>query len=220
MSSFSIDNPPQNLTMNDFRAISDNYGSLVKTCRFAVRISTPNLLQTQGYAAFCNDFTYLCEIAELPGRGFMNIDIRYYGPNHKLPFQTTYEDMNLTFLCRSDSLERQFFDDWMYHINPVNSFDFNYRDEYRSEITIYQFADYSENEDDNAPIATYATTIHNAYPILLNPQPMTWGDAQFQRLVVSFTYTHWTRKGWEPEPKSFELISARPGSPGGNPNSR
>lgn len=205
MASFpTSSNPPKYLTMNDFRAVSDNYGSLVKTCRFAVRIlPTGNLMQN--YSAFCRDFTYLCEIAELPGRGFMNMDVRYYGPSHKLPFQSTYEDMNLTFLCRTESLERQFFDDWMYHINPTNSFDFNYRDEYRSEIEIYQFADYPENDGDTAPQATYAITVYNAYPILVNPQPMTWGDAQFQRLVVSFTYTHWTRKGYEPAPRTFSL---------------
>ena len=113
----SSSNPPQYLSMNDFRAISEDYGGLAKTCRFAVKmIPTGSLVQQ--YATFCRDFTYLCEIAEMPGRGFMNIDVRYYGPNHKLPFQTTYEDMNLTFLCRSESMERQFFDDWMYHINP------------------------------------------------------------------------------------------------------
>jgi hypothetical protein len=217
MASFDISDPPQNLTMNDFRAISDDYGGLVKTCRFAVRLlPTGSLLQ--GYSSFCRDFTYLCEIAEMPGRGFMNLDIRYYGPSHKLPFQTTYEDMNLTFLCRSDSIERQFFDDWMYHVNPTNTFDFNYRDEYRAQIEIYQFADYSEDEYDSAPEATYCITVHNAYPILINPQPMTWGDAQFQRVVVSFTYTHWSRKNRDPEPASFELIEARPGSPGGLPN--
>lgn len=218
MATFSS-NPPKQLSMNHFRAVSDNFGGLAKTYRFAVRI-IPVGTKLQNYSDFCRDFTHLCEIAELPGRGFMNLDVRYYGPSHKLPFQTTYEDMNMTFLCRTDSIERQFFDDWMYHINPVNSFDFNYRDEYRAQIEIYQFADYSEIEGDDAPKATYAITVHNAYPILVNPQPVTWADSQYQRVVVSFTYTHWSRVGYDPKPDSFELIAARPGSPGGNPETR
>jgi hypothetical protein len=58
--------------------------------------------------------------------------------------------------------------------------------------------------------------MHNAYPILVNPQPMTWSDDIFQRLVVTFTYTHWTRPGLDPEPSwstpsgySFELVEGR-----------
>jgi len=212
-------NTPKNLTMLDFKAVSENFGGLAKTCRFAVRILPQGSL-IQNYADFCRDFTHLCEIAEMPGRGFMNVDVRYYGPNQKLPFQTTYEDINLTFLCRTDSIERQFFDDWMYEINPVNSFDFSYRDDYKAQIDVFQFADYSDLEDDTAPIATYAMSMYNAYPILVNPQPMTWGDAQFQRVVVSFTYTHWSRKGYDREPEAFDLIKDKPESPWGNPNSR
>ena len=198
MATFPISNAPENLTMLDFRAISDDYGGLVKSCKFAVRIK-PIGSYILRWFDFCRDFTYLCEVAEMPGRGFMNIDIRYYGPSHKLPFQTTYEDMNLTFLCRAESIERQFFDDWMNNINPINSFDFNYRDDYKSEIDIFQFADYSD-EDVGYPSAKYYITIHNAYPLLINPQPMTWGDDQFQKLIVSFTYTHWSRKGYDPTP--------------------
>lgn len=207
MADFQIRNAPRNLSMMNFSAISNDYGGLLKSSRFAIQIR-PIGEYIVGYSEFCRDFTYLCEVAEMPGRGFMNLDIRYYGPNHKLPFQTSYEDINFTFLCRAESMERQFFDDWMLVINPINSFDFNYRDQYRSEIDIFQFADYSE-EDDGGPTAKYFLTLHNAYPILVNPQPMTWADDQFQRLIVSFTYTHWSRRGYDPEPGLSGLIEGR-----------
>lgn len=210
MADFPIANAPKDLTMLDFRAISDDYGGLIKSSKFAVQIR-PIGEYIVNYAQFCRDFTYLCEIAEMPGRGFMNLDVRYYGPSHKLPFQTSYEDINLTFLCRAESIERQFFDDWMLVINPINSFDFNYRDQYRSEIDIFQFADYSE-DDDGSHTAKYFITLHNAYPILVNPQPMTWGDDQFQRLIVSFTYTHWSRRGYDPRPGWSQLVEGRQNS--------
>ena len=208
MASFPIHNAPRNLTMNDFRAYSDDFGGLLKSARFAIRIiPTGELIQK--HMDFCEDFTYLCEIAEMPGRGFMNMDVRYYGPNHKLPFQTVYEDINLTFLCRSESMEKQFFDDWMQEINPINSFDFNYRDEYRSEIDVFQFSDFSDEDSDDEPTAQYAITLHNAYPLLINPQPMTWGDNQFQRLIVSFTYSHWSRRGYDRAPGQSDLVIGR-----------
>lgn len=152
----------------------------------------------------------------MPGRGFVSLDgIRYYGPAFKLPVYTEYDDINLTFICRTASLERQFFDDWMFAINPTNTFDFNYRDDYRAEIDIYQFADYSDG-DNSAPAAQYCITLLDAWPYMLSPQPSSWSDDQFQRLVVSFTYMKWVRKGIEPtsswgEPPNFayDLVKGR-----------
>lgn len=211
MPSFRIINSPEKLGMNDFRSVNDNYEGLLKSCRFAVQIR-PVGEKIQRYSSFCRDFTYLCEVAEIPGRGFMNIDLRYYGPSFKLPFQTSYEDMTLTFLCRTGSFERQFFDDWMQEINPQHTFDFSYRDEYRSEIDIFQFSDIESDESyDESPAAVYFVTLHNAYPILVNPQALTWGDDQFTRLSVSFTYTKWSRRGYDTQPGyTRDLVKGRP----------
>jgi hypothetical protein len=120
----------------------------------------------------------------------------------------------LTFLCRAESREKEFFDNWMHVINPINNFNFNYRDEYRARINIFQFAEGAEVGGESAPYATYAVTCHNAYPLLVNPQAMTWADAdQFQRVVVSFTYSHWDRNLREEQPGVFDLIEQKPGSP-------
>ena len=222
MASTSILNAPAHLTMQDFRSASHRYGGLAKSCRYAVQIKPTGSLISK-YMNIASELTYLCEIAEIPGRSFLNIDLRYYGPNHKLPFQSQYEDLNLTFICRSRSLEREFFDDWMQYINPTSTFNFNYRDEYRSEIDIFQYSDtYLEgttDENSETPVAEYRTTIYNAYPILVNPQPMTWSDDQFQRLIISFTYTHWARKELDDYPGtsksgySFDLVEGRNNSP-------
>lgn len=216
MSSVVIQNAPRNLTVQDFRSQSDNYGSLAKVCRFAavIRPYGQFLLSKMD---FSRDLMYLCESTDIPGRGFINLDLRYYGPNFKMPVQTQYDDINMTFLCRTQSLEREFFDDWLSHINPVNTFDFNYRDDYASNIDIYQFAEYAEQgTNDIAPEAQYCITLMDAYPLLVNPQPVTWSDETFQRLVVSFTYTKWFRKGLDPEQRSgakngfsFNLVEGR-----------
>lgn len=211
MASINIPNPPQNLTLYNFKSIAEKYDSLAKAYRFAAAIRPVGQLLAP-YSTFTQELIYLTEVAEIPGRGFVNLDVRYYGPNHKLPFQSQYEDLNMTFLCRNRSLERQFFDDWMLIINPINSFDFNYRDDYRAEIDIYQMSDVGVG----VPKAEYWITVHNAYPLSVNPQPVTWADEQFQRLVVSFTYTHWSRYGLDPVPRSgepggfsFNLVAGR-----------
>jgi len=213
MATISFPNAPANLKLSDFRAVTDSLGGPVKTARFVVVIKPQGGL-ISGYATFTNQLMYLCEVAEMPGRGFVAIDgIRYYGPAFKLPSYPEYDDINLTFICRTASLERQFFDDWMTIINPINTFDFNYRDEYRSEIDIYQFSDYGE-AGATAPEAQYCISLIDAYPYMVSPQPMAWSDDQFQRLVVSFTYMKWERKGIDPVNRggtglSFELVAGR-----------
>jgi len=205
LASTVIQNAPKDLDMSTALSILSDSGGLLKSARFIVRIlPTGNLLQRINSNGIVSDLMYLTEIAEMPGKGFMNIDVRYYGPNHKLPFQSTYEDANFTFLCRTNSFEREFFDNWMYIINPTTHFDFSYRDEYYCDIQLFQFSDYSDDED--SPEVKYKLTLKNAYPILLNPQPMTWSDQLFQRLVVNFTYTHWVRDDFKQPTQSDTLI--------------
>lgn len=199
MATFNIENAPSILDMQSFKSVAQQYGSLAKTCRFVVQIVPPSSMlfstnQGNGMAGMdSRDFTYLCEATEFPGRAFNSADVRYYGPSFKLPYQPVYEDINMTFLCREESLEREFFDDWMELINPTNTFDFNYRDNYSTTIKLFQFADWAEFEDDAGPKATYAFTLHDAYPTVVNAQAVTWADDQFQRLTISFTYFKWNR---------------------------
>ena len=186
MALFSFFNVTEDFNMLDFKTISDQYGGLAKACKFAVRIMPSGNALTNTYNVI-SDLTYLCEAAEYPGRGFNNIDLRYYGPNFKVPFQSTYEDMTLTFLCRAESPERLFFDDWMETINPSDTYDFNYRDDYSAEIQIFQY--------DDTNMVSYYFSLLDAYPVLVNPQQLTWADDQFLRLGVTFTYTKWQRPG-------------------------
>jgi hypothetical protein len=146
------------------------------------------------------DLSFLCETAEFPGRGFMNVDVRHYGPNFKLPYQTTYEDINLAFLCRTEGLEREFFDSWMETINPTQTFDFEYKNNYSCNIDIFHFSDV---EGDGA---MYHFRLIDAYPILVSPQPVTWADADFLRLGVSFTYTKWIRPELDNSPYKSALL--------------
>lgn len=210
MSSTYITNPITDLSMDNFLFISDSHLGLAKSCRYAARI-VPIGSFLAGYRDTMRDLTYLCEATEFPGRGLQTVDVRYYGPSFKMPFQTSYEDINMTFLCRTESYEREFFDDWMTIINPINTYDFNYRNDYAARIEIFQFADIPDYTDDN-PLAQYYFSIEDAYPVLVNAQPVTWADDQFLRLGVTFTYRNWRRPGRDPESRggsanaSFTLV--------------
>ena len=204
MATYNIQNAPKDLGMVSIKSMLTDFGGLAKSARFVTRISRPANMAAFVQPTLMNDLTYLCEATEMPGRSFNNIDVRYYGPNQKIPFQTVYEDINMTFLCRDQSLERQFFDDWQYVINPTNTFDFNYRDEYQAQIDLFTISDLDSDNDDT--LATYHYSLLGAFPVMVNPQPVTWADGDFMRLTVTFTYSSWTRPEREPESKPFRMI--------------
>lgn len=195
MASVKFPNTITELDMQKFRSISGMAGGPAKSNRFLVEITggpaiirDATLPDQRIQNSTLSDLSFLCEAAELPGRGFMSTDIRYYGPNFKAPYQSVYEDLNLTFICRDEFMERELFDDWMNIINPIRSFNFSYKDDYTCQIRLHQFSDLA-NE------SKYTFTFEKAYPILISPQPATWADDNFHRLTVSFTYVRWYREG-------------------------
>jgi hypothetical protein len=45
-----------------------------------------------------------CESTELPGKSILTQDAKVYGPGYKIPYQTQFADISLTFLCTNDSM--------------------------------------------------------------------------------------------------------------------
>ena len=205
MVNYSPQNPPRNLSMNQFRAAVDNAGQFAKQCRFVVRINGAGSAIND---LISNDLMYMCDAVEFPGRGFDVTQIRYYGPGQVFPNNTMYNTTNLSFICRTNSIERAFFDDWMDLINPTDSWNYEYADNYYGEIQIFQLAEWGGPSNlrvtdaknlakyDGPPEAVYGWTLHKAWPTLVTPQSVTWADNDILRLQVTFTYKYWDRPGY------------------------
>jgi hypothetical protein len=187
----SFSNPPENSgSLDQHRSVA--LPGYAKNCRFAVRMSLPPRFFADrigggtAQAGLVHDLTYLCEAAEYAGRSFQTVDARYYGPAFKMPYQSVYNDMNLTFMCRNGMKEKKFFDYWHNQVNPNSSYDFEYRDNYCTDINIYAF--------DEAGVANYQQSLVKAWPLIVNPIQTTWADDQITRLNVTFTYQDYKTK--------------------------
>lgn len=196
--------------MVDVFSSANRLGSLAKQCRFAVRIlpsGTNNLISQLGYGQFLQDLTMLVEATELPGRGFDHVETRYYGPSVIFPRNSKYGGgIDMSILCRSESFERQLFDDWLEVINPTNIFDFNYAKDYYAEIQIFQLAEYGDQVGNELkPRAVYKWSLYQAWPMLVDPQPVTWADTDILRLKVSFAYRYWNRPERDVTPSGSSL---------------
>ena len=189
MGFYQASNPPRNLKMTDVMAASNAAGPLARSCRFAVTILPTN---PSSSLSARSDLIYMCESVEFPGRGFDVTQIRYYGPSQVMPNNTMYNTAALQFLCRTNSVERAFFDDWMEYINPTTNFNFQYPDNYYASIDIYQLAEYGDKDAK----ATYGWRLHKAWPTLVTPQQVTWADNDILRLQITFAYKYWDRPGY------------------------
>jgi hypothetical protein len=197
-------------------AIGNRFKVTINTPKALIGLS-PNLKPTElgkddidnnnisgGYA---RNLSFQCETAELPGRTLATFDARTYGPSKKYPYQTTYEDLNLTFICMnnlpsrsgrgSQNLtglpEKRFFDNWMNVINPINTYNFEYKDGYSTKISIIQYDIMSTDNSPNNNAVNYTVDFIEAFPISVNQLPLNWADDSILKLTVTFAYTRWEK---------------------------
>ena len=161
--------------------ISSFQNDLARPNRFDVNIPIPlTLIQ---YRNISQRLTFRCENANLPGRTLNTTDQKIYNIVEKFPNQTTYQDMDMTFIVGGDMAEKQFFDAWLELINPTTNFNFKYKGDYSTSITVNQY-DINNN-------LTYTIELVDAYPIAVNQLDLDWSNDGYHKLTVVFAYTYW-----------------------------
>lgn len=156
---------------------------LAKPSRFDVNLNVPLDL---AYAVGMDSKTLSlrCENATLPGRTLATSELRIYGPTEKFPYQSTYDDITLTFICTSSMLEKSLFNQWMDKINPTESWNFDYKSNYVTDMSITQY-DMSDSE-------VHTVELIDAFPISVNQMDLDWSnDTTYHKISVTFAYTYW-----------------------------
>ena len=213
----------------DFSAALNKYSDAARANRFSVDIpnvnslrrkmenrrafhSAPLELNVSGY----NLIKYWCEAAELPGRTFATFDRKTYGLTTKLPMQTQFSDITLTFICMANKVSgagdaaqvtpetgldvKRFFDSWMQSINPMSTeafeqdgqYNFEYKSDYAVTISITHFDQFSKRPNINTEsMVSYKVALVDAFPISMGALTMNWGDDGILRLPVTFAYSRW-----------------------------
>ena len=215
----------------DFSAALNKYSDAARANRFSVDIPNVTSLRadmernrnTQGpinLNVSGSTLQYWCESAELPGRTFATFDRKTYGLTTKLPMQTQFSDITLTFICMANKVSgtgrsarvtpetglevKRFFDSWMQTINPMSTeafeqdgqYNFEYKSDYAVPITITHFDQFSKqpnnNTDNNTEsMVSYKVALVDAFPISMGALTMNWGDDGILRLPVTFAYSRW-----------------------------
>jgi len=155
---------------------------LARPSRFDVTIATPLILLP--YIGDAKQLTYRCENAQLPGRTFATAEQKIgSNPIEKYPYLTTYNDIDLTFIVDDDMSQKIYFDRWLELINPSLTFNYQYKSNYATVITINQY--------DVTNQLSYTVDLFDAYPVSMNQLDLDWGSDGNHKLVVTFAYTRW-----------------------------
>ena len=168
-------------SINDFK--SSFTTDLARPSRFDVNIATPLVMIP--YLGDAKNLTYRCENAQLPGRTFATAEQRIgSNPVEKYPYLTTYNDIDLTFIVDDDMTEKVFFDNWLELINPSLTFNYQYKSNYATVITVNQY--------DVSNQLSYQVDLFDAYPVSMNQLDLDWSSDGTHKLVVTFAYTRWS----------------------------
>jgi hypothetical protein len=136
------------------------------------------------FADFPNKLSMRCDSATLPGRTIGTLEQKFgANPIERYAYQSAYEDAQFTFIVSDDMYEKTFFDAWMEYIHPTDRFDFKYKKDYSTSITVNQYS------VTNAP--TYSVLLKDAFPIAVNQLDLNWADTDHHKLAVVFAYSYW-----------------------------
>jgi hypothetical protein len=167
-------------SINDFK--SSFVTDLARPSRFDVQIPVP--LTLYPFLNTSRKLNFRCENAQLPSRTFATMDQKFgSNPIEKYPYQPQYNDVELTFVVSDDMSEKIFFDSWLEYINPSYTFNFKYKSDYATTVTINQY--------DVASNKTYSINLIDAYPIAVNQLDLDWSNTDYHKLTVVFAYTYW-----------------------------
>ena len=194
--------------------ITDIIGSIkqdgvLKSSKFDVTIC-PN--QVMGLEFTPSELTFRCIAASIPGMTINTTDFKLYGgmPNLKIPISRTTNDLRLTFLTRSDSKDRYFFESWINLISNFSSNTIAYYYDIRSDIVIKIYdenintktfnvnsgikgtnlgAGTNQGTTTDNTIIAYTVTVLNAIPINIDDIDISWADSdKLIEYTVTFSY--------------------------------
>lgn len=166
-------------TINDFK--SSFSGDLSRQNRFDVNIPVP--LTLLPYVKAARNLTFRCENTNLPGRTLATTEQKTYGPVEKYPYLSTYNDIDFTFILDDDMSSKLLFDGWLNYINPTYNYNFRYKENYATTLTVNQY--------DVSNELSYSVNLYDAYPISMNQLDLDWNGDGYHKLTVTFAYTYW-----------------------------
>jgi hypothetical protein len=130
-----------------------------------------------------------CSGISMPERTMQNKEVRTHGPSYKPVFDFTMPEITATFYADKFLRERSYFELWQSAIFSNQSFNYNFYDNYVSDLNIFQLGNFaSRNERDDV---TYAVKLFDCYPKTISAVEYSYGANEVQTFTVTFAFRYW-----------------------------
>ena len=181
--------------INEFKAKLD--GQLLANPAFFRVLFTGSIVRSDEASLLA----VLCNQAQLPGRSFSTNEYTTHGPIRKIPYQNIFDDVVLSLYCREDMGSFKIFQEWQnYIVDPGAANEFSYFDDFTSDIIIEQY--------DSTGKITYACKLIDAYPVMVAPIQLDWGNKDsFSNMQVTMAYRYWRQEPLDLNPFGSFLSS-------------
>ena len=165
--------------LNDFITQVRSRG-LMRSNRYEVVIPFPNKTASSDTMKLA---TLYCESVSLPGINVATTGARVYGESREMPYERTFEPVQLSFYCDSDLLIKKAFESWINLIVDPQTRAISYYNSYIKDVTIY-----AQTVDDKS---TQVITLFEAYPKSIQAISMDYNSREVMKMTVTMQYKYW-----------------------------
>jgi hypothetical protein len=143
----------------------------------------PNRNNSSSYTSGNKLLGLYCENTQIPGSTILTSPSKIFGETREVPYERSYEPINMSFYVDSDFKVKEYFDDWHNSIFDPYTRAGNYYEEYVSNIELWV-----HNVEDKR---TYALTLFECYPKAISPIQLDYGSKELMKLQVTMQYKYW-----------------------------
>lgn len=160
---------------------------LMTSNRFRVEFSLPpalaNSKNSYNYTGDLRTVLMYCDSVPLPGMSISTQQARTYGEFREMPYERLFDNITLSFYVDNSMDSKSLFDSWINSIQDPVTRQFNYYNEYITDMTIYV--------QDKSDKDKYKVKLYECYPKSISPIQMDYGSKDVMKLQVSINYKYW-----------------------------
>lgn len=168
---------------------------------FISQVKSQGLARSSRYAVFFTppagvDPTSLrtallfCDQIQLPGVNFATVQNRTFGEFRETPYEKLYDNLSMSFYLDSGMKVKTMFDRWVDKIQDPVSRNFNYYNEYTTNMNI--------EVQDLQNKTRYQMTLWECYPKNIGSIQLDYASKDVMKLPITMQYKYWTADSMEP----------------------
>jgi hypothetical protein len=197
-------------TLNEFISVV-KAGGFAKPSKYEVTIGKPSVISSLKYK---NDNEWkkmlmFCDQASLPGVNYTTTQSRTFGEFREIPYERTFDPLQLSFYCDQQMWIKGFFDQWMANIQNSYTRVFNYYKEYTVNIQISVL--------DNNNKKVYGVELYECYPKTMNQIQLDYSAKDVMKMSVTMQYRYWKAIEYSKSSEAQKVSSVTPAAQSGFP---